>query len=71
VVPFLPFDRAYDAGNGDSCRLYSRKAQYGWGWDWGPVMMTVGPWRGSPPPAYRPDCVGSLTISRTHLARDI
>ncbi|GFZ45160.1 Beta-mannosidase B [Saitozyma sp. JCM 24511] len=31
--------------NGDSCRLYSRKAQYGWGWDWGPVMMTVGPWR--------------------------
>ncbi|KAL7420732.1 hypothetical protein Q5752_004683 [Cryptotrichosporon argae] len=31
--------------NGDSCRLYSRKAQYGWGWDWGPVMMTVGPWK--------------------------
>ncbi|BEI83975.1 hypothetical protein CcaverHIS002_0405790 [Cutaneotrichosporon cavernicola] len=31
--------------NGDSSRLYSRKAQYGWGWDWGPVIMTVGPWR--------------------------
>ncbi|KAL1410297.1 hypothetical protein Q8F55_004303 [Vanrija albida] len=31
--------------NGDSCRLYSRKAQYGWGWDWGPVVMTVGPWQ--------------------------
>lgn len=31
--------------NGDSCRLYSRKAQYGWGWDWGPIVMTVGPWR--------------------------
>ncbi|OCF62027.1 hypothetical protein L486_01693 [Kwoniella mangroviensis CBS 10435] len=33
-------------GNGASNRLYSRKAQYGWGWDWGPVMMTVGPWKG-------------------------
>ncbi|WVQ73105.1 hypothetical protein IAR50_002669 [Cryptococcus sp. DSM 104548] len=31
--------------NGDSCRLYSRKAQYGWGWDWGPKLLTVGPWR--------------------------
>lgn len=31
--------------NGDSSRLYSRKAQYGWGWDWGPIIMTVGPWR--------------------------
>lgn len=31
--------------NGDSSRLYSRKAQYGWGWDWGPILMTVGPWR--------------------------
>ncbi|WRT69910.1 uncharacterized protein IL334_006901 [Kwoniella shivajii] len=20
-------------------------SQYGWGWDWGPVMMTVGPWK--------------------------
>ncbi|KAK8844526.1 hypothetical protein IAR55_006372 [Kwoniella newhampshirensis] len=28
-----------------SNRLYSRKAQYGWGWDWGPIMMTVGPWK--------------------------
>ncbi|WVR07896.1 hypothetical protein IAU60_004939 [Kwoniella sp. DSM 27419] len=31
--------------NGASNRLYSRKAQYGWGWDWGPVIMTVGPWK--------------------------
>jgi beta-mannosidase len=30
--------------NGVSARLYVRKAQYGWGWDWGPVVMTVGPW---------------------------
>ncbi|WVQ80709.1 hypothetical protein IAT38_002814 [Cryptococcus sp. DSM 104549] len=31
--------------NGDPCRVYTRKAQYGWGWDWGPKLMTVGPWR--------------------------
>ncbi|KAK4201529.1 glycoside hydrolase superfamily, partial [Triangularia verruculosa] len=22
-----------------------RKAQYHWGWDWGPILMTCGPWR--------------------------
>ncbi|EIW73529.1 hypothetical protein TREMEDRAFT_42399 [Tremella mesenterica DSM 1558] len=31
--------------NGDSCRLHSRKAQYHWGWDWGPKLLTTGPWR--------------------------
>lgn len=31
--------------NGISSRCYVRKAQYGWGWDWGPVIMTVGPWK--------------------------
>ena len=31
--------------NGDSSRLYVRKAQYHYGWDWGPVLMTAGPWR--------------------------
>ncbi|KAI0772566.1 glycoside hydrolase family 2 protein [Irpex lacteus] len=31
--------------NGDSSRLYVRKAQYNYGWDWGPVLMTVGPWK--------------------------
>lgn len=31
--------------NGDSSRLYVRKAQYNYGWDWGPVVMTVGPWK--------------------------
>ena len=32
--------------NGDSSRLYVRKAQYHYGWDWGPVLMTAGLWRG-------------------------
>lgn len=31
--------------NGDPSRLYARKAQYHYGWDWGPVLLTCGPWR--------------------------
>ena len=31
--------------NGDSARLYVRKAQYQFGWDWGPVLLCSGPWR--------------------------
>lgn len=31
--------------NGDPARMAVRKAQYHWGWDWGPVLMTAGIWR--------------------------
>lgn len=31
--------------NGDAARLAVRKAQYHWGWDWGPLLMCVGVWR--------------------------
>ncbi len=31
--------------NGDASRLYVRKAQYHYGWDWGPKLLTAGPWR--------------------------
>lgn len=31
--------------NGDSSRLYARKAQYHFGWDWGPVLLTCGPYK--------------------------
>ncbi len=31
--------------NGDSSRLYVRKAQYHYGWDWGPTLLTAGLWR--------------------------
>ncbi|PGH31200.1 beta-mannosidase [[Emmonsia] crescens] len=31
--------------NGDCSRLAVRKAQYHYGWDWGPTLMTCGPWR--------------------------
>ncbi|KZT72528.1 glycoside hydrolase family 2 protein [Daedalea quercina L-15889] len=35
----------YSLWNGDSSRLHVRKAQYNYGWDWGPVLMTAGPWK--------------------------
>jgi beta-mannosidase len=31
--------------NGDSSRLHVRKAPYHYGWDWGPTLLTCGPWR--------------------------
>ena len=39
--------------NGDSSRLYVRKAQYHYGWDWGPTLMTAGPWRAVRLEAYQ------------------
>lgn len=35
----------YRAFNGDSSRLHVRKAQYHYGWDWGPILLTCGPYR--------------------------
>lgn len=29
----------------EASRVPVRKAQYNWGWDWGPILMTAGPWR--------------------------
>ncbi|KAG8945738.1 hypothetical protein FRC04_000597 [Tulasnella sp. 424] len=37
--------RAGSCNLGDPSRVYVRKAQYHWRWDWGPEVMTVGPWR--------------------------
>ena len=31
--------------NGDASRLYVRKAGYHYGWDWGPTLLTAGPWK--------------------------
>ncbi|CAK7219173.1 hypothetical protein SBRCBS47491_003756 [Sporothrix bragantina] len=30
---------------GSDERMAVRKAQYHWGWDWGPALVTAGPWR--------------------------
>ncbi|BGP13956.1 hypothetical protein JCM10213v2_001894 [Rhodosporidiobolus nylandii] len=35
----------WPAWNGDKSRLFVRKAGYNYGWDWGPVLMTAGPYR--------------------------
>jgi beta-mannosidase len=34
-----------EAWNTDPSRVYARKAQYHYGWDWGPCLITAGPWR--------------------------
>ncbi|RDW66315.1 hypothetical protein BP6252_09950 [Coleophoma cylindrospora] len=34
-----------DVHFGGSERLFVRKAQYHWGWDWGPAVNTCGPWK--------------------------
>lgn len=31
--------------NGAAHRVYIRKAQYHYGWDWGPTLLTFGPWQ--------------------------
>src|SRR5579859_4479100 len=31
--------------NGDTSRVFVRKAQYHYGWDWGPTLLTAGVWR--------------------------
>ncbi|MCC7206299.1 MAG: glycoside hydrolase family 2 protein, partial [Anaerolineae bacterium] len=31
--------------NTDASRVYVRKAQYHYGWDWGPMLLTAGLWR--------------------------
>ncbi|KAM7198250.1 beta-mannosidase [Naviculisporaceae sp. PSN 640] len=38
-------DHKWGCWNGDNSRLAVRKAQYHWGWDWGPNLNTCGPWR--------------------------
>ncbi|KAF3057388.1 Beta-mannosidase B [Daldinia childiae] len=38
-------DHKWGCWNGDNSRLAVRKSQYHWGWDWGPSLLTCGPWR--------------------------
>jgi beta-mannosidase len=44
---------------GNDERLFLRKAQYHWGWDWGPTVQPCGPWK----PIY-------LEVFQTRIARD-
>jgi beta-mannosidase len=38
-------DHKFICFNGDPARLAVRKAQYHWGWDWGPLLVCAGIWR--------------------------
>ncbi|KAE9364941.1 glycoside hydrolase family 2 protein [Stipitochalara longipes BDJ] len=38
-------EHAWGTWNGDPSRAAVRKAQYHYGWDWGPKLMTCGPWK--------------------------
>ncbi|KAL2815174.1 glycoside hydrolase superfamily [Aspergillus granulosus] len=44
VVKSHPEHR-YIAHQTEVGRLGARKAAYHWGWDWGPILVTSGPWR--------------------------
>ncbi|CAE7190017.1 unnamed protein product [Rhizoctonia solani] len=51
--------------NGDSSRLHVRTAQYTYGWDWGPVLRTIGPWRPITLEAY------SVRLSDVRVRQDV
>jgi len=56
-------------GDGDSSRLYVRKAQYHYGWDWGPTVLTAGLWRG-----VRLECYDARIVdfeARATLSEDL
>ncbi|UBV44455.1 hypothetical protein LAJ19_16855 (plasmid) [Deinococcus taeanensis] len=53
------------AWNGDTSRLYLRKAQYHYGWDWGPVILTAGIWKAVRLNAY------SVHLSEVHVPAEV
>lgn len=63
--------------NGDASRVYVRKAQYHYGWDWGPTLLTAGPWKPVYIEAYHgriadlefvTDIADDLNSAQTHVS---
>ncbi|KAI9836995.1 MAG: hypothetical protein M1819_000644 [Sarea resinae] len=44
-IALRPSEHEWICWNGDPSRMAVRKAQYHYGWDWGPTLLTCGPWR--------------------------
>lgn len=53
----------------DSYRVHIRKAQYSFGWDWGPRLATSGIWRGVHLDFVRDVSIGSVHLSTVELKR--
>jgi beta-mannosidase len=49
----------------DAGRNYIRKSAYHWGWDWGPVILTAGPWK----PVFLETC--DNRIADVHITSDL
>ncbi|KAF8492119.1 glycoside hydrolase [Gautieria morchelliformis] len=59
--------RAGSCNLGDPSRVYVRKAQYDWRWDWGPELITTGPWR----PIYFEQYTTALSIVHTKASASV
>jgi beta-mannosidase len=56
--------------NGIPERTAMRKAQFGYGWDWGPRLPTVGIWRPVELRRERKACIEGVHFSTVELSRD-
>ncbi|KIJ38893.1 glycoside hydrolase family 2 protein [Sphaerobolus stellatus SS14] len=59
--------RAGSVNLGDPSRVYVRKAQYDWRWDWGPELLTAGPWK----PVYFEQFLARLNVEDTHVKASV
>ena len=72
----LELERKYDGKYGSlhaenfSARPYVRKAQYSFGWDWGPTLPTAGIWRGARVIAYDKAKLGYLAALPLQVSED-
>lgn len=59
----------YELPEGD--RIFTRKAQFQYGWDWGPVLNTSGIWRPITITAWNDYKIRDIYIEQTELSKDL